>query len=77
MQEIETIMKPGMERLTRLKKPCGEIIENQQRESVKRVRIGFHRRVVRTLGRASSRQTRRSSEGSKTPISLASSKPYF
>ena len=31
-QEIETITKPGMQRLTRLKKSCGEIIENQQRE---------------------------------------------
>ena len=44
---------------------------------LKRVRVGIHRRVVRTLGRASSFQTRRSSESSKTPISLASSKPYF
>jgi hypothetical protein len=35
------------------------------------------RRVVRTLGRASSFQTRRSLEGSKTPILMASSKPYF
>jgi N-terminal domain of anti-restriction factor ArdC len=35
------------------------------------------KRVVRTLARASSFQTRRSSEGSKTAISLASSKPYF
>src|ERR1035437_10171233 len=35
------------------------------------------RRVVKKPGRASSFQTRRSLEDSKTPILMASSKPYF
>jgi hypothetical protein len=35
------------------------------------------RRIVRTIGRASSSQTRCPLDGSKTPISRASSKPYL